>query len=89
MSPALIRLWELRSQNDATAICAYQSTPDNLHVITVTAGDTELIREEVGSEAEAFDEAAYLFDDFTFRGWSSEIYRDPRLLRSEDRAERP
>lgn len=51
------------------------------HVVVVAVGDTEPINEHVHSEAEAIDEARYLFDHFTDRGWTTIIYRDPRLSR--------
>ena len=79
MAATRIVLWELHSESDGPARCAYDRTPDAPHLVTVTVGDTELISEEVDSEGAALDEALYLLDDFAFRGWTIVIYRDPRL----------
>ena len=75
--PDVALLWELHSETDARARCVYHS---NLcHVVAVTVGDSEPIRHEHQSEAEALEEASYLLDDFVFRGWTTLVYRDPRL----------
>ncbi len=70
-------LWKAQSDGESPARCTYQNTSDT-HLITVIVGDTEVIREEVESGADAIDEARYLLDDFATRGWTV-IYRDPRL----------
>ena len=75
--PDVALLWELHSETDARARCVYHS---NLrHAVAVTVGDSEPIRHEHQSEAEALEEASYLLDDFVFRGWTTLVYRDPRL----------
>ena len=79
LSPTRIVLWELHAESDPPARCVYHTAPLILHLVTVTVGDTELIREETQSEEEALVEALYLLDDFTLRGWTTVVYRDPRL----------
>ena len=76
-----IVLWELHSPSDLPARCVYRSALDLPHVVVVAVCETEPINEHVHSEAEAIDEGRYLFDDFTDRGWTIVIYRDPRLNR--------
>jgi hypothetical protein len=86
--PDVALLWELHSETDARARCVYHSnlrgigcepTTNLRHVVAVTVGDSEPIRHEHQSEAEALEEASYLLDDFVFRGWTTLVYRDPRL----------
>jgi hypothetical protein len=57
-------LWELRSQGDVPAHCAYQHVLPATHVITVTVGNTARFRQEYSTQADAHEEAAYLHDYF-------------------------
>ena len=72
-------LWELASESDVPANCAYQHVLPATHVITVTVGTTRRFCEEYGTESEALEEAGYLLDHFIFQGWTVMAYRDPRL----------
>ena len=73
-------LWELRHSNaDNSVWCAYRRLDAAAHLVTVTVGETERFREQHRTEADAYDEAAYLVDHFMSRGWTEVAYRDPRL----------
>ena len=75
----MIVLWEAQSEGEPPARCTYQSTSDTPCLITVTVGETQIIREECDSEVDAIDEASYLLADFATRGWTTMMYRDPRI----------
>lgn len=73
-------LWELRhSTADNTVWCAYRRLDPAAHLVTVNVGESERFREEHRTEADAYDEAAYLVDHFMSLGWTEVAYRDPRI----------
>src|SRR5688572_5382255 len=61
-----IILWELKSERNRPARCAYQPTAE--HLITVIVGNTERLREQHSTETDALNEALYLLDHFMLRG---------------------
>ena len=75
-------LWELASLNDPPARCAYECSHVPPHVVTVTVGDITTIREPLSTEAEAVEEASYLFEHYVLGGWTEMIYRDARLVKA-------
>jgi hypothetical protein len=77
-------LWELLSEGNVRAQCAYHHVLPATHVITVIVGNAERFREEHSTEADAHEEAAYLLDHFLLDGWTQLAYRDPRLASRQD-----
>ena len=62
-----MRLWELHSPSHEPARCAYECSQRIPHLVTVMVGNTRMVGERLGSEADALDEASYLLDDYVFR----------------------
>ena len=73
-------LWELRHSTAANTVwCTYRRLDPAAHLVTVNVGDNERFREQHRTEADAYDEAAYLVDHFMSKGWTEVAYRDPRI----------
>lgn len=73
-------LWELRrSTADHTVWCAYRRLGPAAHLVTVHVGEHERLREQHATEADAYDEAAYLLEHFMRKGWTDVAYCEVRL----------
>ena len=76
-------MWELRSPSNEPARCVYQSSHLIPHLVTVTVGDTEILGEQLATEAEALDEALVpSLMTICFAAATELIYRDPRLAKA-------
>ena len=73
-------LWELRrSTADHTVWCAYRRLDPAAHLLTVNVGDDERLREQHSTEADVYEEAAYLLEHFMRKGWTDVAYCELRL----------
>ncbi len=61
------------------AHCAYQHIPPATHIVTVAVDHAERFREELGTEADAHDEAGHLLAHLIGDGWTTVMYRHSRI----------
>jgi len=74
-----IVMWELSTVGDRCARCVHQHDTPVDHVGTVVLSEIERFHEDLATESDAHDEAEHLLAHFMLDGWTTVLYRDPRI----------